>query len=251
MEKYYTVNAEGCSIRCKLYAGELPPERVILYGHGFGGHKDNKAAEHFALRLLEKNRRAALVCFDWPCHGEDVRKVLRLEDCDRYLRLVLEDIHSRFAPVRLDAYATSFGGYLFLKWISEHGSPFARIALRCPAVCMYKVLCTAVLTEENLRLLERGKSVPAGFDRKIAVDRVFLESLRDADLTQRDFLPWADDVLILHGKEDEIVPIEDVKRFAEENVIDFIPVEGADHRFQNPKAMELASKEILRFLELK
>ena len=89
MEKYYTVNAEGCSIRCKLYAGELPPERVILYGHGFGGHKDNKAAQHFALRLLEKNRRAALVCFDWPCHGEDVRKVLRLEDSDLNLRLVL------------------------------------------------------------------------------------------------------------------------------------------------------------------
>ena len=63
MEKYYSVNAEGCSIRCKLYAADAAPERVILYGHGFGGHKDNKAAEHFAARLLEKNRSAALLTF--------------------------------------------------------------------------------------------------------------------------------------------------------------------------------------------
>ena len=252
MEKYFNLNAEGCSIRCKLYYDDLSRiRRAVLFGHGFGGHKDNRAAARLAARMLEKNKGCLLMTFKWPCHGDDVRKLLRLEDCDRYLRLALDWLRQHFPEAELDACATSFGGYLFLKWISEHGSPFARIALRCPAVCMYKVLCTAVLTEENLRLLERGKNVPAGFDRKIAVDRVFLESLRDADLTQRDFLPWADDVLILHGKEDEIVPIEDVKRFAEENVIDFIPVEGADHRFQNPKAMELATKEILRFLELK
>ena len=180
-----------------------------------------------------------------------MRKVLRLEDCDRYLRLVVEDLRVRFAPARLDGYATSFGGYLFLKCLSEGFSPFAKIALRCPAVCMYRVLSSAIMDEEGLRQLERGRSVPVGFDRKIAVDRIFLESLREADLTRRDFLPWADDILILHGTADEIVPFADVRQFAEDNVIDFVPVEGADHRFQHPKAMELATKEILRFLDLK
>lgn len=251
MEKYYSINAEGCSIRCKLYTETMQPERVIVYGHGLCGHKDTKAAEHFAARLLEKNRRAALLCFDWPCHGEDVRKVLRLADCDSYLRLVVEDIRTRYAPARLDGYATSFGGYLFLKALSEGFSPFEKIALRCPAVCMYRVLSSAIMSEESLRQLERGKSALVGFDRKIAVDRIFLESLREADLMQRDFLPWADDLLILHGTADEIVPFAEVKRFSEDNVIDLIPVEGADHRFQHPKAMELATKEILRFLELK
>lgn len=251
MEKYYNINADGCSIRCKLYAETMQPERVVIYGHGFCGHKETKAAEHFAARMLEKNRSSALLCFDWPCHGEDVRKALRLEDCDRYLRLVVGDVRSRFAPARLDGYATSFGGYLFLKSLSEGFSPFAKIALRCPAVCMYRVLSSAIMTEDSLRQLARGKSVPVGFDRKVAVDRAFLESLREADLTQRDFLPWADDILILHGTADEIVPFADVRRFAENNVIDFVPVEGADHRFQHPKAMEFANKEILRFLELK
>ena len=235
MEKYYNINTEGCSIRCKLYAETMQPERVIVYGHGFGGHKDNRAAGHFAARMLEKNRGTALICFDWPCHGEDVRKVLRLEDCGKYLDLVIRDTRDRFAPARLDAYA----------------NPFEKIALRCPAVCMYRVLNAAIMTEENLRQIEKGKAAQVGFDRKIAVDRVFLESLREADLMQRDFLPLADELLILHGTADEIVPFEDAKRFAENNLIDFIPVEGADHRFQNPKAMELATKEILRFLDLK
>jgi hypothetical protein len=60
MNKYFTVNAEGCSIRCKLYAeGNADVRKVILFGHGFGGHKDNRAAERFALRVLEKNKGVA------------------------------------------------------------------------------------------------------------------------------------------------------------------------------------------------
>ena len=147
MEKYYTINAEGCSIRCKLYAETMHPERVIVYGHGFGGHKDNRAAAHFAARMLEKNHGTALICFDWPCHGEDVRKVLWLEDCGKYLDLVVR-MRAPLQPLaRLDGYATSFGGYLFLKYVSEQENPFEKIALRCPAVCMYQVLNAAIMTE--------------------------------------------------------------------------------------------------------
>jgi hypothetical protein len=57
MEKYFNINAEGCSSRCKLYSNKREEVRkFILFGHGFGGQKDNKAAERFAKRVLEKNR---------------------------------------------------------------------------------------------------------------------------------------------------------------------------------------------------
>ena len=67
MEKYYNINAEGCSIRCKLYAETMQPERMIVYGHGFCGHKETKAAEHFAARLLEK----LFEKFGFPIAGEE------------------------------------------------------------------------------------------------------------------------------------------------------------------------------------
>ena len=252
MNKYFTVNAGGCSIRCKLYAGgNADVRKVILFGHGFGGHKDNKAAERFALRVLEKNKGVATVAFDWPCHGEDVRKTLRLEDCDAYLRLVLDHLRERFDSPELYAYATSFGGYLFLKYISEHGSPFVKTALRCPAVNMYELLTTVIMSGDELERVQKGKPVLVGFDRKIAVDRVFLDSLREADLTQRSFLDYADDLLIVHGTKDELIPIAAVRAFAEDNVIEFEAVEGADHRFQNPSCMDRAIAGILAFFGLR
>ena len=252
MVKYFSVNAEGCSIRCKLYADDPAAVRkLIVFGHGFGGHKDNRAAERFALRVLEKNRGVATLCFDWPCHGDDVRKTLRLDDCETYLRLVLAYIENRFGAPELYAYATSFGAYLFLKYLSENGDPFEKLALRCPAVNMHELLTTVVMSEEDRERIAKGKAASVGFDRKIEIDRVFLDSLREADIARRDFLPYADELLIVQGTKDEIVSPAAVRAFAEDNVIELELIEGADHRFQNPAAMDRAIARILAFFALR
>lgn len=252
MEKYFSVNAEGCSIRAKIYAPEQEMVRqLVLFGHGFGGHKDNKAAERFAKHLLEKNKNAAVVTFDWPCHGDDVRKTLRLEDCSTYIRLIVDFLNERYQKPALFAYATSFGAYLFLKFLSEEHNPFVKIALRCPAVNMYDVITTAIMTENDCKLLAKGHTAPVGFDRKVEIDNSFLDSLRQADITRRDYLPMADNLLILHGTKDEIVPFFAVKSFAEKNVIEFDAIKGADHRFQDPRSMDLAIARIAGFFSMK
>ena len=250
--KYFNINAQGCSIRCKLYFED--PDRVktaVLFCHGFGGHKDNRAAERLAGRILEKNRGTALLIFNWPCHGDDVRKTLRLADCERYLEIVLAWLGERYPQAVLCACATSFGGYLLMRWLSCHENPFRRIALRCPAVNMYEVLTGRIMGEEERRRIARGKSVMVGFDRKVTVDAAFLESLRENDLRKMDFLPLAEDVLILHGTKDEIVPFSESEAFAEQNLIEFVPVEGADHRFQDPAKMDLVIAGFLAFFGLR
>ena len=139
--KYFEINKNGYNIRCKVYFEKGETVRfAVITGHGFGGHKDNKAAERFAEHLLKKHKDAAVITFNWPCHGDDVRKKLSLGDCDAYLDLVVKDTAEKYPEAALYGYATSFGGYLFLKFIHENGSPFRKIALRCPAVCMYDVL---------------------------------------------------------------------------------------------------------------
>ena len=44
--------------------------------------------------------------------------------------------------------------------------------------------------------------------------------------------------------------IRTVTDFAEKNGIEYIPVEKADHRFMDPKLMDLAIEYIQMFLEL-
>ncbi len=232
---------------CKLYYEDKKAIRgMVLFGHGFGGHKDNKAAEKFAERALDK-LKLCTVTFNWPCHGDDVRKKLRLGDCDGYLTAVIEDIRARYGDPALYGYATSFGGYLFLKYISDHGSPFRRMALRGPAVDLYRIQTEKIMTPEELLRIEKGKEVMAGFDRKVALDREYLDQIKAVDLLSRDFTPWMDDVLILQGLRDEIVDPDTVRRFADDQLMEFVPIEHADHRFQDPRAMDEAIKAILDF----
>lgn len=248
MEQYFQINEKGHNIRCKLYCTAPQNIRmIVIFCHGFGGHKDNAAAEKFARRMLAGDKSAALVTFNWPCHGDDVKKKLDLEDCGTYLDLVIRFVRQKYREPALYAYATSFGGYLTLKYVAENGNPFRRIALRCPAVNMYEVLTRAIMKDEELDRLKKGKSVPVGFDRKIPVSQHFLQQLQEKDVRKADYLDYAEDMLILQGTADEIVPYEAVFDFAQEQLIGFTAVEAADHRFRDPRCMDLAIKQILAF----
>lgn len=247
-QKYYEITSQGNNVFCKAYYRDRPAaEKAVIFCTGFAGHRDNNAAHGFAEKLISKQKDAAVIVFDWPAHGSDVKKKPALDDCMTYLDLVIRDARERFGARELYCYATSFGGYLVLKYISEHDDPFVKIALRCPAIDMYGVLTAAILRNDEYDRIARGKDVQAGFDRKITISRAFLDELKENDVSRRDFLEQSERILILHGTADEVVPFEDSRRFADDNLIEFIPVERADHRFQNPNHMSLANKAVMQF----
>lgn len=249
MKKLFTINKAPYSVQCLLYAdGYTSFHRVIIYCHGFGGHKETKAAMHFADYVIAGHKDVAVVCFDWPCHGEDARKKLSLDDCDAYLRILISYAKETLGAEEVFLYATSFGGYLSLKYIMDHGNPWEKVALRCPAVHMSEVLEQRIMNEENRALLAEGRDALVGFDRKIKVSPQFLHELQDADITGTSYLNYADKILILHGTKDEIVSFDAVKQFADKNRIRFVPVENADHRFIDPEKMEEAIQLIEQFL---
>ena len=251
MQKNFDINESGYSIRCKLYCSSVNAvKRAVIFGHGFGGHKDNRAAEKFAAKIISKHRDVGVVTFNWPCHGDDARKNLLLSECDTYLALVIEYVKKWFGTDELYGYATSFGGYLFLKYIAEHGNPFRKTALRCPSINMYTTFTNRILSKDDLDKIQKGKPVLAGFDRKVRISRQFLEDLASFDISKLDFMDYADDLMILHGTKDEVIPFEDSAAFADQNVIEFVPVPNADHRFTDPKTMDLAIHTIIEFYAL-
>lgn len=247
MVKYFNINEAGCSIRCKIYFNNLKTaKRIVVCGHGFSGHKDNKAVEKFADFVLKKYKDIAVITYDEPCHGDDVKKKLFLNDCEAYIRIVTDYAKSKFGVDRIYGYATSFGGYQFLKYIAENGNPFYKTVLRCPAVNMYEVMLKMPSPEE-INTLNSGKPILAGFDRKIRIDSHFLDELKNSDITTYDYTKYSDDILIMHGTKDEIVSFDRVEKFAVSNNIKFVPVEGADHRFIDPQKMDAAIKLIIEF----
>ena len=248
MEKFFNINEAGSSISCKLYCKDIKAiKRIVIYGHGFGGHKDNKAAERFAEYVMKKHKDIAVITFNAPCHGDDVKKKLILDDCGKYINTVVKYACERYKVEEIYSYSTSFGSYQILKYIAENGNPFRKIAMRCPAVNMYDVLSAVIMNPADVKALSRNKPVLVGFDRKIKVTQSFLDELKEADLTKYDYHKYADDILILQGTSDEVVSPDVVKAFAEDNSIRCIPMEGADHRFQNPRVMDEAIKLITEF----
>ena len=250
MNKYIDVTGQGHIVRCKIYYNDLnTSNKAIIYNTGFAGHKDNNAAKVFSEKVLSKHKDLMVVVFNWPAHGDDIKKKFTLADCSTYIDLVVDELKTKFGIQELYSYATSFGGYLVLKYISEHGNPFRKIALRCPAIDMFAVLKNAIMKEDEFDRIMKGKEVMVGFDRKIIVTRSLLDEMKENDIRERDYLDYADDILILHGTKDEVVPYNDSKEFSEKNVIEFITIENADHRFQNPQHMNLANKYVLQFFE--
>lgn len=249
--RYFEVNEEGCNIRSKIYYDDLKKiNRVILCLHGFGGHKDNKATEKLAERVITKYKGIAVITFNWPCHGDDVRKKLELATCEQYLTLMLKHIKDKYGVEKPFCVANSFGAYMTLKYVHKYGNPFTKIILRCPAIDMYDSLMERIIKKDEMEKLKSGKEALVGFDRKVLVNADFLKELKEEDVRKMDFMDFADDILIIHGTSDEIIPFEEVVKFSDDNVIELVAVEGADHRFRDQTKMERVIKTVCEFFAL-
>jgi len=249
--KYINFQREKTNIRCKVfYQDDMVMKNMIIFGHGLAGHKDNKAAERLAEKVISKNKGFGLMTFDLPCHGEDVKKKLSLSDCIMYYDVVINDAKEVLGAEKLYLNATSFGAFLNLKYISEKGNPYEKIVLRSPAINMFKVISSSLVNEAVREKLDKKKEAEIGFDRKVMITQQFLDDLEATRLLERDFMDFADDILILHGTKDEIAPFEDAQTFCENNVIEFIPVEDADHRYKDLKKLEYANAQAMAFYGL-
>lgn len=249
MEKNFDINEQGFSIRCKMYYNKdlHDLKYIVIATYGFGGNKDNKAIEKFADRITTKYKGFGVVCFDWPCHGKDARNKLILSECLKYMDLVVSHVKTDMKAEHIYNYSSSFGAYVTLRYIHEYGvNPFEKTAFRCPAIKMYDSMA-AHITDEDRAVLNKGKEILRGFDRKIKISKEFLDDLAENEVSQYDFMDYADDIIMIHGTKDEMAPIEVSRDFSEKNVIELIEVENADHPFSNPKYMDFAIQKIQEF----
>ncbi len=251
IEKKLQINEEGYSVRCRFFVADSNKSGrtfsdVVLVTHGFGSSKDTTGTTSFAEHLLGKYKKRAVLAFDWPCHGEDARKKLTVEECLKYLTIVVNYCKATLGAQNVYIYSTSMGGYLTLRYLLEVGNPFKKIALRCPALSIYDSMMGFVPAADH-DALAKGKEILIGFDRKMKIDQGWFDSLKNFDVRQKEYFDYAEDILILHGTNDDTIPCQESINFADNNVIEFVPIEGANHPFQNPQHMALAISHVVNF----
>ena len=227
----------------KESSGPLP---TLLCLHGFAGDKYSTVIEAVAKDRCRAGFRC--VTFDWPGHGDSTAdsSMLTIENCladldavVKHLRPAAAAVPSGSTPAPLFCFATSFGGYLAMLDYRRHPEHFDRILLRSPALRMGKVL-RSFLDEDHMRRFRDGEALNFGFDRPLFLHDDFLSDLEtpdhDAFLTLDGI--GCSPIAIIHGDADDVVPVTDSLRFAEDNHLPIRIVKGADHRYKKPGELE-------------
>ena len=225
--------------------GSLPGQKaMILCLHGLAGDKNSSVILRLSQVMEEKN--IGTFTFDWPAHGEskETGRSFTTENCLDYIRTAVSLIRDRFGSIPLYCFATSYGGYMAMLYHLACPDTFDKIFLRSPALNIAQTL-TGFMDEEQLKIFLEGKELNFGFDRPLLLTKAFYEDIKAHDIFSREPV-HPEKIFIIHGQEDDVVPVEDSMAYASKNNIRLYVLPGADHRYKNPgeveKVMEVAGQ---------
>ena len=216
-------------------AWECPaPVRQLICLHGFAGSKRSLVISAVAEMLAEKNWN--IMTFDWPGHGDSPAGADRLtvDNCLRDLDLIVGECRKNGLP--LSCFATSFGGYLAMNYHYRNPDVFSSIMLRSPALRMDHVIRT-LLEPAVFEAWKGGDKLDFGFDRPLVLGYSVYEDIKEHEIFSK---PIAGHVSleIIHGDQDELVPVEDSREYAAREGVKLTEVAGADHRYSHAGELE-------------
>ena len=148
----FLLDSSGGKIPCRAFLPEGEAELAVLGVHGFAGDKESSVLYKLAEALCL--RRGALVCFDFPAHGESRApdSHLRVHRCMEDFLTVADHIRQQFPGCRYGVFATSFGGYITL--LCAERIPDFGMVLRAPAVTMAETFIRRIInTHANVLLV--------------------------------------------------------------------------------------------------
>lgn len=222
---------KGIQIK-RFFDNKSKPTNILLAIHGFLGDSDSSVISRLAQEVTGEN--FVVIAFDLPCHGKDCKNgILKLQDCLDYLSTLEDYISTLYNNLPTSILATSFGAYLFLRWLETSTYNFKHIFLRAPAVFMADVLKDVILPQHGTSLTElKSQNIELGYERKLTIDYGFYKDIKEHKLlgNERAILN------VIQGKKDDVVNyINNEKFFKKEfkNRHKIYYLETADHRFKN------------------
>lgn len=242
-QEFKIKSLNGYNIATRIYLPSLKVnsiKEIIIAVHGFGGDKDSSAIRLLAERMTEEN--FAVICFDFPSHGESEVEADRLtiDNCIKDIEAMEEYIKEKYGnQIKIDIFATSFGAYITLVKIFKYNTKYNKIVLRAPAIKMDEILKQTLLREPFEVFQERGVT-SLGFARKMNVPFDFYKELKQNQILE--LYNNNQKILIIQGTEDDVAPIKDTKELINLDKANFklLEIEGADHRMKKDGELEKA-----------
>ncbi|MCL2437008.1 MAG: alpha/beta hydrolase [Clostridiales bacterium] len=218
---------------------------VCVIIHGFGSSKNSVTAT----MMLEELPRAGIgaIAFDLPAHGESEvdGASLRLFNCLEDLEAVESRARALAPQAEIVYFASSFGAYIALIYLSQKKQGKPRAFLRSPAVNMPEILSQGLTPELRARLETTGELIldkdVYGYARDLKLTQGFFDDLQGHDV----FTLWREGMATLymvHGEADETVLLSDVQSFARRFHVPLTIVPDGDHQLSMPGMPECVLK---------
>jgi hypothetical protein len=227
-------------------------KQVVIILHGFGSSKEGTTARSIAAALPKHG--IGTYSFDFPAHGDSPvdGEMLRIDNCLDDLAAVEAHVKESMPDAEIAYFASSFGAYINLIYVSTREHAGHRSFLRCAALDMPGIFRRNTSPKQRGQLESRGFVMldMAGYVRPLKVTRGFLADL-DAYDVFRLYLSGRARFAMIHGTLDETASIDAARRFSKKYCVPLTEMKGADHGFNIPGGMERVIDEAVRFYSLK
>ena len=226
----------------KIYGVAFIPEGkapLVIYCHGLGGSYRHglKYARELALHGL------ATYCFDFRCCGNqsdgdvtDMSVMTEVSDLDR----VIEEAKTWDFVNEIILLGTSQGGIVASIAAARHVEDIAGLILCYPAFLVHDAVHQRFSTLEE---------VPASFQFEwVIAGKPYIEDMWDYDV-YKEIGNYKKKVLLMHGDQDEIVPLKYSDQAAQVYVdVAYFVIKGSGHGFHG-SAFEEAMAHIFWYLK--
>jgi dipeptidyl aminopeptidase/acylaminoacyl peptidase len=222
-----------------LYTPDGRGSSVAVLCHGMLSSKESEKLGVLAERLHE--RGIAALRFDFSGRGEsggDPRRILYDQE-RRDLAAAVAFVRAR-GHGRVGLFGSSMGGAVVVLYAAQ--DPEVQAVATIAAVSRPALFLTKTSAGEVARWRSQGYFVYD--DHVISADHL-------GDAERADVLGAASRLsarlLVLHGEEDRVVPVEDGRLLAEAGHGELVLFPGADHRFSRPEDLHTAIERTLAF----
>ena len=233
MEKFIIPKANSRGIPC---IAEFPEgcSKIVIIIHGFLSSKESDNAAYMMKYFSEKGMGA--IAYDQPGHGteEAADERLILSSCLDSLRTVERYLSAKYPGAEICYFGSSFGGYVLGIYLSRKLNSGHKAFMRCGAVIFPEMILGDVHAEPDpdvMKILDTQGYIETVIDGQHArFSKEFLEELRANSMVEiyDKAKPQNVEIAFVHGEKDPVVPLAEVKAFAEKHgyPISVVPEEG-------------------------
>lgn len=239
LDKSFKKLSDGTPI-CEVVPKHM--KEIIILCHGLGENKS------FCYPLEEKLSKIniGIISFDFPYHGEQKNRytTYTVKNCLKTIDSVYKYAIKQYVNVKINFMGKSLGAFYLYVYLQQNNLQVNKVIFQCLPLNNKEKMTRDFLDNPK----NTDKYFCVGYGRKLS--KRLLEDLDELEKNLSD-ITCTDKkkILFIHGTEDNIASLDDIKRLCNKFHYNLYEIIGADHNFKVNGSREVLYNMIVDFLK--